>query len=498
MLTYNGLDLKIEQLKSIFLVEENRIQKIENNFIKKIFKTLKEDEIIDYFDSYYYFYYENNELFFSKNLKFFKNNNFNLKEDDSSKYMMLELGYIIPPYTLFKNTYRIFPNSKLKVKKNKDGLTFEIESLHWDLKNKTILNYDEVLIKFKEILNENLKKILKNKDVMFTLSGGADSSLILKLSKEYLKKDDFVVTVESPGQKEELERSKNICKELSINQIVINSDIEDYDRIRIEYIEKYLEPIFDPIAPLEYKIAKQNGDINRVIIEGQAADSLYMGLPHNLAFNLYKKFRPYRKICILLSYVLKNISISKDTKLGRFTNRLKKISNSFRAENEFEFILNILGVHRIFSERNSEYISRIEETIKLLSKKYSGNHLIAYFFMYRILPAREMQKYRMLVDEGYKFEFPYIQGKALGFYVTLPENFLTEKNQRKKIIFDLCKSELKDINFKGRTTPFSIKLEREKMDFKGEGFLEKEIKKIEDKNLISDNLKNYILFKKFL
>lgn len=496
MLTYNGVDLEIIKIKQIFLVKEKEVVELKKNILESIFGESEVVEISNYLNSYYYFKYEKDKLFFTKNLLFFKKNNIEMLEDEASKFMMLELGYVLPPYTMYKDVYRVLVNSRLTIDEKDTYFNFYMKSLHWKIKPQIELTLEEALLKFEALLKENLANKIINKNAVFTLSGGADSSLILKLSENFLKNDDIVVTIESPGQNDELIRAKKICSDLKINQVIMSADIKEYDKVRIKYIEKYCEPIFDQIAPLEYEMIKKSTTNDRIIVEGQAADSLFMGLPHNLALNLYKELGYQRYFYIIIANILNKFNFKKNTQLGRFFSRLKKLSNSFKEKNKEDFIINILGLQKLFLEENKEYIKRFEDSIKGLKSIYSDHYLISYFFMYRILPVREMQKYRMLVDEGYEFSFPYIEGNIIEFFQLLPEKFLINKKRRKILIFDLCKKKLKDINFNGKTTPFYIDIKNSEGDLENDFIFKEEVNKVKDSNIVFENLKNYILFKK--
>lgn len=487
MVSYDGLNLKITNIKEINWVYSEGIKNIS---IEECKNKLNKDSIIN---SFYYFYYYNNKLFFTENIKFFKNLKFKIYKDIESKKMMIEFGYILPPYTLYKDVYRLYPYFDLEIIK-KDLIEIEFKSKKWDLKKQSKTK-SELEKEFEELLNENLKiKLKEGKNNIFTLSGGADSSLLLKISEKYIDvQKDFVITVKTKTQDEELKRAEKLCESIGIPQRIINTEKIEYQKVIAEYLERYSEIIFDPIAPIQYEMINNNCKKNSLIIEGQAADSLYLGLPHNLVYNFYKDYSKYKFFFKVLAYFLKDINLSKSTKGGRFIYRLKKLLNSLKQETEKEFLYQLLGEVNIFGE--GEYIKRVRVTIDKLLEIYSPNYVIAYFFMYRILPVREMQKYRMLRDEGYEFTFPYIEGNAINFFLNIDEKRLTEKKERKKIIFDICKKILPEIDFKGKTSPFYYCSE-DKKEYRLLKTLNINSDKILDKDFIVDNIKNYLLFEK--
>lgn len=504
---FDGLNIEIKNINKIFYINIE----VEEVTIEEIYHLLKEGR--DYFEkdsirmnslfcSFIYFHLdEDRNLYFTKNIKKLKNF-FSLVEDKASKYTMLELGYVIPPYTMFEKVWRLFPHSNLKISKIEDRYMFSLRSIKWNLKRSEEKSYDGTIKEFEKILKENLKfKMNKGRKNIFTLSGGVDSCLLLKLAKEELDKNkDKSITTISPGQTKEMERSKALSEECGIDHEIFHSNKKKLFEISQLYNKTYCEPIYDLMAPVEYVMIKSLKGENFNIIEGQAADSIFLGLPHNQAFNLYKKYKRVNFIFKGLSLILKGKTFNKGSRSGKFCYRLKKLSHILSVKSEEDLLASLIGFDKIYSSENREYISRLEKTTNALKNMHESLHYnIAYYFMYRILPVREMQKYRLLKDEGVEFSFPYIEGKMMDFFLTVPEEFWVDDERRKKVIFDLGKKVMPEIDFGDKTTPFYVEtsIDLKKISSESKKIYEKHIDEVIDKELFIKSLIEYDSFKFF-
>jgi len=205
----------------------------------------------------------------------------------------------------------------------------------------------------------------------------------------------------------------------------------------LEYMKEFGEPIFDVMAPVETflirKCSEALGTNDVVVVDGQGADSLFMGLLHNSAIHYYLRVKPIiGPIPSFANLFLRKRNFHRNSEFGRFIYRASKMSFILSKQDVVKAFLVSLGYFDSFKE--------------ILHKTQSPHNAISYFFMYRILPVREMQKYRLLINENLKFSFPYIDKKM----------FMFNKGIKKRIIFDLAKEILPEVVYTNATAPFYL------------------------------------------
>jgi len=102
-----------------------------------------------------------------------------------------------------------------------------------------------------------------------------------------------------------------------------------------------------------------------MVIEGQCADSMFLGLPHNLAMELYQEIgHVLRTPGVLLRKALSSIYVTKGSRIGRSIYRLGRMVSVLSERTPIEAFLASLGVVRSFGDRRAEYIERIRSSFE--------------------------------------------------------------------------------------------------------------------------------------
>src|SRR5690606_10992602 len=129
--------------------------------------------------------------------------------------------------------------------------------------------------------------------LVFTISGGIDSSLLLQIAAEALpSKELYAITARSPGQETELRRAQASVHAARIRHHFIFNGAQIDRSVEREYVATFGEPVFDPVVSVQTRMIREAltrwGFKKVTIIEGQCADSLFLGLPHNLALEVHQ------------------------------------------------------------------------------------------------------------------------------------------------------------------------------------------------------------------
>jgi len=407
-----------------------------------------------------YIYFKHGDIYFSKKIKSFIDINLpheRILLNDDALAAYLGAGFIAPPFTLFENIYIIPSYSLISI--NDSLLT--IKNYYPDdydsLKYTGFADIKDFESFLQEIIIEELGVIDEKINIICTLSGGADSSLILKILSNIVPKDKITsITCVMTGLESEAKKAEDISRLLRITNRQYKYTKNDSGKILTEFISKYNTPVYDPICPIYTSMIESlNDDIDfsektNIIVEGQCADSVLLGLPHNFLLQLYNpQFSILSRSINSLVPVVKN----KNRFYKRLIYRFKKIVSSLGQSTWIDCLLKSLDLNVLSM---SPYIKHLRKQLSEYYQHYGSIHkAIAHFFMFRIIQVREMQKYAVL-PHNYKVVIPFADTRFVCRAFKTKESFFIERGKRKKPIFDLVEKYFPNFYSKQKTTPFYV------------------------------------------
>lgn len=129
-----------------------------------------------------YYYQKNGFFLFGSSLKYFYQfNNFEKKIDKNSLAMYFRYGYILQPYSIFQDCYKLQSGHYLEVELKTEKIT---EFKHWDIveycnEPKHMLSETDIIDETQKLLIAAIqKRVNKTRHIGAFLSGGYDSSTI--------------------------------------------------------------------------------------------------------------------------------------------------------------------------------------------------------------------------------------------------------------------------------------------------------------------------------
>lgn len=226
-----------------------------------------------------FYYWDGNKLAFASELKSLTLLN-QLNKDilPSSIADFLHLGFIPAPNTIYKNIFKLYPGSYLRIDRN--GLQ---TSKYWNIKqklsNNIIHDKEEALVKLSDLLMSSVQYQLKS-DVPFGvfLSGGIDSSLVTAqaVGLSSVKVNTFSIGFEENSHNES-EYAKAVATHLGTNHhefiVSYNDAIALFDSIFDAYDEPNADSSIIPTM-LVSKLAKK---YITVTLSGEGGDELFFG-----------------------------------------------------------------------------------------------------------------------------------------------------------------------------------------------------------------------------
>lgn len=244
------------------------------------------------------FYYKNSQdLIISTNLKTLLKlkRDFHIRDDSLVEYF--DTGVISAPNTLFKEVYKLQPG---------EVVTFSIEENFKYKKNK-FWSIDNIKMtdkkpfiqeEFRELLVDSIK-IRQDADVKVAnlLSGGIDSTTILKIAKENTSSSSLnTFSITNKGtQYDESKWINDVITKYDVSCEMVDVDVNNIRLDLIdESIEAFDEPYSDPSTVPSYIIYKEISKHYKVAVSGDGGDELLGGYTRILkTLNRSKNKRSY-------------------------------------------------------------------------------------------------------------------------------------------------------------------------------------------------------------
>lgn len=251
--------------------------------------------------------------------------------------------YVHPTKTIYENIYTLPPAHSLIYKNGKYTI-----SRYWnlpDLNEKITL--DEAIPKFKELLNNAVKKqLIADVSVGAFLSGGLDSTTIVALASKYSPKiKTFSFGYE--GTKNELPYAKLAAKKYRTDHSELHDKDNDIAELLVRMAEVYDEPFADSSNISTYLISRLTKKHVTVVLTGDGGDELlggYYGWYRSLIAMTDKKITSFpgkvlfmkivSQIILRTNYKNKAQLITKTRGLY-YRNKFKTVLDAHRASNVF-------------------------------------------------------------------------------------------------------------------------------------------------------------------
>lgn len=389
-------------------------------------------------------------IYISDNLRQISDKKTTSAVNQSSLSFYKEFGFLLPPFTQYSDILFVTPFRRFLISRNSISFVSEYPKFP-----STVDLNSAIDVFFSKVDTQKL-------DIL--VSGGIDSSALLgylneqgKINKAYMCKMSSLDT--------ESERAKRLCRAIGIDFNLIDLD-KDLSAVASNFLEESGELISDSISivmlELFQNISIKNGGKPISIVDGQGADSLLNGLPLNKVYQLWKKFNKIRPFVRFFS----NIPIYKD-KSTSFKRKLYRFSKAVKCLSQTEFYnAIIIGLSEV--DVNHSDIKPLINRLQELYSHYNDWHFVLrYFYLFDVLPAREMQKYLFASKFNISVITPFLD-EALIKSLISTENDKTIVNNTFKFPITKMAIQYWPEEFKGSaTSPFQVNYSLGDDDIKG-------------------------------
>ena len=238
-----------------------------------------------------FYSFKNNNLLFSSNLKSLANMHTDISVDEKSVDEYISYGYISSPKTIFKDIYKVKPGEIIEIDLN-DGMKIKSKKIYWEITNfigESKFQKDIFYEKFNNAVS--LRKVA-DVEVASLLSGGIDSTSVVKALKETSPSVNTFSIGYEDNKYDEKYWSRIVSKKYSTNHIeaiITNNEFEKYINESIQSLD---EPYADPSIVPSYVISKKISNHYKVALTGDGGDELLCGYSRIQQIFSTKKFPP--------------------------------------------------------------------------------------------------------------------------------------------------------------------------------------------------------------
>ncbi|MFM4841663.1 asparagine synthase-related protein [Aeromonas veronii] len=307
-----------------------------------------------------------------------------------------EFGFLLPPYTQYSNIFLVTPYKKFTVSCNSVSFV-------------AVYPQFQASIELKSAIDEFFSKV-DNKKLDILVSGGIDSSALLGYLVEKSSINQAYMCKMS-SLSSESERANRLCSTKGINFNLIDLD-RDLSDVALKFINESGELISDSISIVMIELFQTISRINNgkeiFLVDGQGADSLLNGLPLNKIYHLWSKLHKLRPFLSLFAKfpIYKDKSSSFKRMFYRFSKALKCLSQS-EFHNAIVFALSEV-------DDNKSDVDLLVKRLVEINQHYNDWHFtLRHFYLFDVLPAREMQKYLFAKTFNIKVIAPFLDTELI-------------------------------------------------------------------------------------
>ena len=369
--------------------------------------------------------------------------------DLESVYTFLQVGVIPAPKTIFKNINKL---------KNGEFITFDVQSNHilekriyWspeqfiDYKK---FDYDEFISIFDEAVK---KRCVADVEISSFLSGGLDSTAIIKKASKYLPS----MNTFSVGFLDK-KFDESYWAELASNKFGIPNTLKKIDEnllleILPDSLDAYDEPFYDSSSIPTYLVSKLMSQTSKVALSGDGGDELLGGYQRYTwsNYNSYIPFPLNTPLSFLSKLLIKSNFISKGTNqyLSMLNSSPKHRYESFFVDRNFTRILGVQEFDYDFISNNWVETDDNFKSMQVTDYKF-------------YLPEVMMTKVdRASMANSLEIRSPFVDHKLIEYIMSVNSNGYTSTRDKKKPLKRYLNNEFEKEFLSRKKMGFAVPLE---------------------------------------
>ena len=388
-----------------------------------------------------YWYYKNNILLYSSELKsFHKHPSFKKEIDFNGLSLYLQYGYILQPYTIFKNTFKLKSGHYLEIDLKKQVVE---EKKYWDVINyynkpKLSISFDEAKKEVEKLLISSFQyRMISDVPVGIFLSGGYDSSSVAAIlqSQQIEKIKTFTIGFHEKGFDEAC-YAKEIANYLGTDHTEHYCTQKEALEIIPSLAEVYDEPFADSSAIPTILVSKVAKEKVTVILSADGGDEIFAGYSK---YHRSLKYLNFLKKSQLTKTVLKKtLPFIMCNNIFPRTKQLERVYETL-IKKDSESILKIMRywntdyINTMLLSKATQSITSFDEEEHLEEINDDINKMLAIDYKTYMIDDILTKVDRATMSVSLEGREPLLDYRIIEFVAQLPSEYKLHQGETKKI-----------------------------------------------------------------
>lgn len=393
-------------------------------------------------------YQDEDKLIFGSELKSLMAFNIPREVDYASLAIYLQLNYIPPPFSIFKNVRKLRPGYCMEIR-GKEVVEEQYYTIPYDRKKAetNVTSYDDLQKELVNVMDASVRhRMVADVPLGAFLSGGIDSSIIVALASRHTEKlNTYSIGFKDNTFFDETAYAQMVAEKYNTNHAVfkLNSDdlYEHYQGV-LDYLD---EPFADSSALAVDILSRETRKHVTVALSGDGADELFGGYNKYLGEH---KVRSGGAAANMVSALLPLWSALPKSRNGFLSNKFRQLERfgqgmrmnakdrywrwaSFREKNEVFGLLN---------PANSDVRAEVEQRINDLMHPFGdGKSLndVLYSDAHMVLAGDMLPKVDfMSMKNSLEVRVPFLDHHVVAFAFSLSSKYKVGEGMKKRIVQD--------------------------------------------------------------
>lgn len=452
-----GIKLKSESdtevLLYLYILEKEKCLQRINGFFSLAIYDKQEEELFLARDRFgvkpLLVYQDENALLFASEMKSLLKIGIKKELDNTSLLTYLQLNYIPPPYSIFKNVRKMAAGSYMKIsagnkKVIEEKLYYQIPPAETAV---NVVSYEDAKNKLYNLLDTSVqRRLISDVPLGSFLSGGIDSSVIAGLAAQHTKHlKTFSIGFRDEPMFDETGFAQLVAKKHKTEHTVFSLTDNDLFEVLHDVLDYIDEPFADSSALNVYILSKNTRKHVTVALSGDGADELFGGYNKHRAEWMMRNDAVFTSLLKIVSPFLKSFSGSRNSKIGNKLRQLHRFADGAKLspgerywrwcgladENDVRRLLINQG-----AKNNGEYSERKKKITGLINGKSNLNDVFLAD-LNLVLQGDMLTKVDLMsMSNSLEVRTPFLDYEVVNFASSLPSSYKIDKNVQKKIVKD--------------------------------------------------------------
>ncbi len=438
-----------EVLLYLYILEKEKCLERINGFFSLAIYDKEEQELFLARDRYGVkpmLWYQDADCFaFASEMKSLLQYGLTLSLDYSSLFSYLQLNYIQPPFSLFKEVRKLQPGHFIKIRTDKQS---DVEETCWysiPEQPDTFPDYESAKKQIEKLMDEAVqRRLISDVPLGSFLSGGIDSSITTALAARHTKHlKTFSIGFRDEPHFDETEFAKAVAEMHQTDHTVFSLTNEDLYEILFDALNYIDEPFADSSALNVYLLSKHTRKEVTVALSGDGADELFGGYNKHRAEWLIRNHGALTSTLKLISPVTSAFAGSRQSKLGNFFRQIHRFAEGADMTAQQRYwrwccLASEKDAKHLISGLSSSAIAEAESRIKSVTGIIKGGRDMNDIFRadFKLVLAGDMlvKVDMMSMANSLEVRNPFLDVDLVNYVFNLPSHYKIDKSSQKKIL----------------------------------------------------------------